>query len=70
VQNGDLIAITTSIPGLDIAHVGLAIFVNERLHLFHASSTQKEVVISEETLQDYLKGITKNNGIIVARLQE
>lgn len=70
VQNGDLIAITTNIPGLDIAHVGLAYFVNERLHLFHASSTQKEVVISEETLQDYLKGITKNNGIIVARLQE
>lgn len=69
IQNGDLIAITTSIPGLDIAHVGLAYFVDGHLHLFHASSTQKKVVVSEETLQDYLKGIKKNNGIIVARLR-
>jgi len=69
VQNGDLIAITTTIEGLDIAHVGLAYFVNEHLHLFHASSTQKKVVVSEETLQDYLKGIKKSNGIIVARLR-
>ena len=70
IQNGDLIAITTTISGLDIAHVGLAYFVNDQLHLFHASSTQKKVVISEKTLQDYLKGIKKNNGIIVARLRE
>ena len=69
VQNGDLIAITTTIEGLDIAHVGLAYFVNEHLHLFHASFTQKKVVVSEETLQDYLKGIKKSNGIIVARLR-
>jgi len=69
VQNGDLIAITTTVAGLDIAHVGLAYFVNERLHLFHASSTHKKVVISEKTLQDYLKGIEKSNGIIVARIR-
>ena len=69
VQNGDLIAIATTIEGLDIAHVGLAYFINGHLHLFHASSTQKKVVISEKTLQDYLKGIKKNNGIIVARLR-
>lgn len=68
IQNGDLIAITTTIPGLDMAHVGLAYFVNNRLHLFHASSTQNKVVISDKTLQEYLKGIKKNNGIIVARL--
>jgi hypothetical protein len=68
IQNGDIIAITTTIKGLDIAHVGIAYFVNKRLHLFHASSSQKKVVISEKTLQDYLKGQTKNNGIIVARL--
>ena len=69
IQNGDLIAITTTISGLDIAHVGLAYFVNDRLHLFHASSTQNKVVVSDKTLQDYLSGIKKNNGIIVARLR-
>ena len=68
IQDGDLIAITTTISGLDIAHVGLAYFVNDKLHLLHASSTQNKVVISDKTLQDYLSGIKKNNGIIVARI--
>lgn len=69
IQGGDIIAITTSINGLDIAHVGLAIFVDGRLHLFHASSKGKKVMISEKTLKDYLKNITKDTGIIVARLK-
>ncbi len=68
IKNGDIIAITTNTKGLDIAHVGIAIFVNNRLHLFHASSTQKKVVISNKTIEDYLKNITKDTGIIVARL--
>lgn len=68
IQNGDIIAITTSTKGLDIAHVGLAVFVNDRLHLFHASSKGKKVMISDKTLEDYLKNISKDSGIIVARL--
>jgi len=69
IQNGDIIAITTTIDGLDIAHVGLAYFVDGRLHLFHASSTHKKVVISDKTLEDYLRNIHKDSGIIVARLK-
>ncbi len=69
INNGDIIAITTTIEGLDIAHVGFAYFVNGRLHLFHASSVHKKVIISEKTLQDYLMGIKIKNGIIVARLK-
>ncbi len=68
IQNGDIIAITTSINGLDIAHVGLAIIIEGRLHLFHESFSQKQVVISKEPLEDYLENFKKKNGIIVARL--
>ena len=66
IKNGDIIALTTSITGLDVTHTGLAIKVNDRLHLLHASSSG-EVKITNEPLVDYLKKIKSNTGIIVAR---
>ncbi len=69
IKNGDIIAITTPIKGLDIAHVALAYYVDGRLHILHASSKQKKVVVSKKTLEDYLKGIKSKDGIIVARLK-
>ncbi|MDQ2179228.1 N-acetylmuramoyl-L-alanine amidase-like domain-containing protein [Marinifilum sp. D714] len=69
IYNGDLIAITTKIKGLDISHVGIAIHVNERLHLMHASSLAKEVVISDIPLADILKESKLQSGIMVARVQ-
>ena len=44
IYNGDVIAMVTSIAGLDVSHVGLAIHVNGRLHLIHASTDRKSVV--------------------------
>ncbi len=70
IKNGDIIAITTPVKGLDIAHVAMAYFVDGRLHIIHASSKQKKVVISEKTLENYLKDIKIKDGIIVARLKE
>jgi hypothetical protein len=67
LQNGDIIALATDIEGLDVTHTGLAIRLNDgRIHLLHAS-TVGEVVISEKPLADYLKGVKRNVGIIVAR---
>lgn len=68
IHNGDLIAITTKIKGLDISHVGIAIHVNDRLHLMHASSLAKEVVISDIPLADMLKESKLQSGIMVARV--
>ncbi|MDP5169056.1 MAG: DUF1460 domain-containing protein [Bacteroidia bacterium] len=68
IQNGDLIAITTTVNGLDIAHVGFAIWVNGRVHLFHASSSLKKVVISDVPLADYLAGNKSQSGVMVCRL--
>jgi len=70
IEEGDLIAITTSIKGLDVSHVGLATWENNRLHLLHASSSLKKVVVSEKPLADYILGNKTQSGIIVARLSE
>ncbi|MEN2281467.1 N-acetylmuramoyl-L-alanine amidase-like domain-containing protein [Algoriphagus sp. SE2] len=69
IQSGDLIAITTSMPNLDIVHTGFAIEKNGRIHLLHASSKNMEVEISEKPLSDYLAGNKSQCGIMVARLK-
>jgi hypothetical protein len=68
IHSGDIIALTTAIDGLDITHTGLAIREKDgRIHLLHASSSG-EVKISKIPLVDYLKGVKKNTGIMVARV--
>lgn len=66
-KNGDIVAITTNIAGLDVVHTGFIIFKNERAHLLHASSEKKMVVISEEPLADYLARFKSRTGIILVR---
>lgn len=68
IQSGDIIAITTSMPNLDIVHTGFAFEKNGRIHLMHASSKNMKVEISELPLSDYLKGNKSQSGIIVSRL--
>ncbi|GMN07710.1 hypothetical protein MTsPCn5_30990 [Croceitalea sp. MTPC5] len=67
LQSGDIIALATSIKGLDVTHTGIAIKQpNGRIHLLHASISGT-VKITEEPLVDYLKKVKNNIGIIVAR---
>lgn len=71
IKNGDIIAFTTSIKGLDVSHTGIAIKDSlSQIHLLHASSTAKKVIISAKTLADYAADIKKNTGIIVLRAIE
>jgi len=68
IKTGDIIALTTSIKGLDVTHTGIATREEDgRIHLLHASTNSKKVEISELPLVDYLKKIWKNTGIIVSR---
>ncbi len=69
IRNGDIIAITTRIKGLDIAHVGFALIRDKKVYLLHASSEAKKVIISDETLYDYLMNRKNHSGIIVARMK-
>jgi hypothetical protein len=67
VENGDVIAITTGIEGLDVIHVGLAVRLRKRLHLLHASEIEQKVVISDVTLHQYLSRRKMIMGIVVGR---
>ena len=67
LKDGDIIGITTNVEGLDITHVGIIIFKGDELHFIHASSKAEKVIISEETLYDYLSNRNSTTGIMVAR---
>lgn len=67
LNEGDIVGLTTSIAGLDVAHVGILVKKNERIHLLHASSTSGKVVISEEPLSDMLMNKKSYTGIMIAR---
>jgi hypothetical protein len=67
LKDGDIVGITTSIDGLAIQHVGILVRVEDRIHLLHASSAAKEVVLSRGTLEDYLLNSKSATGIMLAR---
>jgi len=70
IQNGDLIAITTSIEGLDVSHLGIAVKKNDgKIYLMHAPAPGKKIQISGQALADYLYANKKQTGIIVVRPQ-
>lgn len=70
VRNGDVIAATSTVPGLDIAHTGLALWVDGALHLLHAPLVGEAVEISEVPLAERILRIEGQDGIMVARPQE
>lgn len=67
IEEGDIIAFTSVIKGLDVNHEGFAIRKGGKLHLLHASLDEKKVIISKETLQQYLDKIKKHSGIMIFR---
>lgn len=70
VGNGDIIAITTSKKGLDIAHVGFAVWQDGHLHLLHASQQHKKVVVDAMTLGDYLARHPAHTGIRIVSIND
>jgi hypothetical protein len=65
IHDGDIIAITCSKPGLDIAHLGFAVWREDGLHLLNASQLHKMVVEEPMTLGEYLKQHPTHTGIRV-----
>lgn len=69
IKDGDIIAITTNITGLDISHLGIACYKKGKLHLLHASSSAQKVVLSSTTLQQMMNNIKSWTGIRVIRMK-
>lgn len=67
LQHGDIIALTSTIDGVDVNHVGIIIKKGNEFHLLHAPLSGKKVLISEGPITDFLKPQSKNSGIMIAR---
>lgn len=69
VHDGDLIAITCNKAGLDIAHLGFAVWRADGLHLLNASQLHKRVVEEPMTFRRYLQKHPSHTGIRVVKLK-
>lgn len=67
VHDGDIIAIVTKKAGLEISHVGIAVWHNDGLHMLNASSLNHKVIEDDDLLQTYLRKQTSALGIRIAR---
>lgn len=68
IRNGDIIAITTHVPGLDVSHTGIAVRGEDgMLQYLHAPDIGDSVRISSEPLWRYVQKKSTSTGIIVVR---
>lgn len=69
LKDGDVIAITTKLPGLDVSHMGIIEIGDDgKAHLIHASSKEGRVISDPIPLVDYLRKNKSATGIRVIRL--
>ncbi len=67
IRTGDIICMVTSVPGLDISHVGMALVEGGTVRLLHASTGPMKVVTESRTLMQYLAARPAVTGIRVLR---
>ncbi len=71
IKDGDLIAFTSTVKGLDVNHVGFAVSLDDgRIHILHAPIEGSPVQITDLPLAEYVMKIEKDTGIIVVRALE
>lgn len=70
LKDGDVVGLTSMLPGLDVAHTGFIYKKDGKAYLMHASLKNKEVEFSSEEIEDYLRSNSKQGGIMVARLND
>ena len=68
VKDGDIIAITCRKKGLDIAHLGFAVWKEGKLHLLNASQLRGQVVEEPKILYEYLQEHPTHTGIRIIRI--
>lgn len=68
IHDGDIIATTTTIRGLDVQHLGFAVWKPNGLHMLNTSSLRHKVVEDTTLLHDYLKRQKTMTGIRIIRL--
>lgn len=69
IRDGDIIALVTNIKGLDVTHMGIAVWVKGKLHMLHASSKEKKVILAPTPMHDYLAPRKSCPGVRVVRVK-
>jgi hypothetical protein len=67
IEDGDVIAASSTVPGLDVVHTGFAVRELGQLHLLHAPLQGSVVEISARPLAERIQAIASQGGIMVAR---
>jgi hypothetical protein len=67
LEDGDILALTSTVKGLDVAHTGIAVWKDGAVHLLNAPLVGKSVEISEKNIADRLAGIRSQDGLMVGR---
>jgi len=71
VHDGDILALVTKKDGLDVSHVGFAVWGKDnRIHLLNASSIHKKVILEPMTLYEYMGKHPSQLGIRVIRCKK
>lgn len=68
IHDGDIVAWVTSVSGLDVTHMGIAMRVDGKLSVLHASQSAGQVEVSKVTLSRLLDKNAQCLGIRVVRL--
>jgi hypothetical protein len=67
IQDGEIVALVTRVPGMDVSHVGILFNKDGRVFLLHASMSGGKVETTKVPLADYLKNSKNATGIFVVR---
>jgi cell wall-associated NlpC family hydrolase len=69
IKDGDLIGFCSTVSGLDVSHVAIALHLDDGLHFIHASSKSMQVEVSSVLLSEYVLNSRGVTGILVGRPQ-
>jgi hypothetical protein len=70
ISDGDIVALVTKIPGMDVSHVGILFKKKGQVYLLHASMSGRKVENTSLPLADYLKDSKNTTGIFVVRAKQ
>ena len=68
IRDGDILGFVTSVPGLDVTHLGIACREGGKLTFLHASSSARKVIVNPVPLREYLGRMKNCKGIWVIRV--
>jgi len=68
IQDGDIVAICTNKKGLDVSHIGIAVWHLDGLHLLNASMIHKRTIEEPMTMTEYMKKHPSQIGIRIIRV--